>query len=95
MKINELPPRLQLWALYEQEQQGNEPNSDISLGFSDHSGNFLWDESTYGHTFWNYVDDRDFESAKRIFDWDKEYPPNYVDIDQIVENVDALLNSRS
>jgi hypothetical protein len=47
-------------ALIEQEAQGNERNEKIKLDKSTHQGNFKWQESILGYSFWANVCSQDY-----------------------------------
>lgn len=60
MKIKDLPERIKELALQRQQEQGNQPNEELSLCADKDCGGFTWNDTKEGHNLWFQISRGDF-----------------------------------
>ena len=85
MQIKELPKQIQKKVFEKQIEQGNIPNEEVNISESKGDGNFDWDETDEGYSFWFEV----FQG--RYYEFYEKYPkdktPNWIKLSAIISIV--------
>jgi hypothetical protein len=90
MKIGNLPTWYKTRAFINQNKQGNPNNIECNVDTPREDGNFNWDVSTEGETFWENAFDGDFLSKEEC---KREFPISFVEKKETLEDIMNEINN--